>query len=126
MRVSVRSQIDKSEIYSHLSATNGSTFVARRAGIKHAATAITNRPSETIKNVGESVGAIPNNNVFRNLVNANAPPTPSASTPDKRRHARERRGGVNLLARDQRAFAAEHIAHHAAEGRGHDTHRDHD
>jgi hypothetical protein len=62
--------------YSYLNATNGSTFVARRAGIKLASSATTNNNTETAIKVILSVGVTPNSNDSMNRVNANEAPTP--------------------------------------------------
>jgi hypothetical protein len=47
--------------HSYLNATNGSTFVARRAGIKHAIRATVARSTPIATNVKGSLGSTPNN-----------------------------------------------------------------
>jgi hypothetical protein len=47
--------------YSYLNATSGSTFVARRAGIKLAPSATRNKRTGTATKVTRSVGVTPNN-----------------------------------------------------------------
>src|SRR5262245_19144122 len=61
---------EKDRAYSHLSATIGSTFVARRAGIQQASSATTVSSSAITMNVNGSVALTPNSNVFINRVSA--------------------------------------------------------
>src|SRR4030088_1570534 len=70
---------DPRPLHSYLNATNGSTFVARRAGMKQANNATTIKPMETVANVARSVGLTVNNKVVINRVSANAPANPTAT-----------------------------------------------
>jgi hypothetical protein len=56
--------------HSYLKATNGSTFVARLAGMRHAINATSNRLIETKTKVVMSVGVTPNNRLVISRVNA--------------------------------------------------------
>src|SRR5215813_10409377 len=56
-------------IHSHLSATIGSTFAARRAGIQQATSATTTNKTVTVVNVGRSVGLTLKSNALIRRVN---------------------------------------------------------
>jgi hypothetical protein len=62
--------------YSYLSATSGSTFVARRAGIKLANNATTIKTTEEMPKVIRSVGATANKRLLIKRVTTIAPTTP--------------------------------------------------
>src|ERR1700730_1258824 len=62
--------------HSYLSATNGSTFVARRAGMKHASNATTINTKVTATNVGLSVGSVPKSKFVISRVSKNDAPRP--------------------------------------------------
>src|SRR5262245_2736940 len=65
--------------YSRLNATSGSTLVARRAGIQHAASATAPSSSGAIANVKGSIALTPKTRLFINLVNVSAPRQPAAT-----------------------------------------------
>src|SRR5262249_41357351 len=63
--------------HSTLNETSGSILAARRAGIQQASSATSVSSAAITMNVSGSVALTPNNKVFSNRVNANAPPNPS-------------------------------------------------
>ena len=69
--------------YSYLSASSGSTFVARRAGIQQATKATTISSSESPTNVSGSVALTPNSKPFISRVRANAPLRPITCPPHR-------------------------------------------
>src|SRR5262249_54131407 len=69
----------KSAVYSHLNATIGSTFAARRAGIQQATSATTLSKSAITTNVSGSVALTPNSKPDIRRVSAKAAPEPSAT-----------------------------------------------
>ena len=67
------------QLYSHLSATSGSTRVALLAGIKHAINATSNRQIGTKTKVLISVAVTPNNKLVISRVSTYAATNPSAT-----------------------------------------------
>src|SRR5262245_34758599 len=67
--------------HSHLKATIGSTFAARRAGIRHASSATSASNKGMPTKVSGSVSLTLNSRVFINRVNAMDPATPTATPP---------------------------------------------
>jgi hypothetical protein len=65
--------------HSYLSAISGSTFVARRAGMKQANNARTIKTTEEIPKVIRSLGATPNKRLLIERVTTIAPTTPIAT-----------------------------------------------
>src|SRR5918996_5597734 len=68
--------------YSYRSATNGSTFVARRAGIQHASSATEASVNDTATNVSASVALPLKSKLLITRVKANEAPSP-ITTPTK-------------------------------------------
>ena len=86
--------------HSYRKATNGSTLVARLAGMRHATNATSDRLIETKTNVVTSVAVTPNNKLAISRVNAYAPIKPNA-TPT----IVSRRNWPNTSRRTSRALA---------------------
>src|SRR2546430_3707300 len=78
---SATSQFEMGNPHSHsyLSATSGSTLVARRAGMQHAISATRTRPMETVASVSASVAVTPKRKLTINRVSPTAPASPSVT-----------------------------------------------